>query len=206
MHGDLCACRLCRSSNLSLSEIIETQDYSLAAAARPALGEAAVAFTVILAMLATAGGIIASVFAVSRMLAMLTEMKLVPHRHFHMPGSLQKHTLVYTIVFGLVLTAFFDLSRIAALGIILYLVMDIAIHWGVLRHLKESVSANPIILVIAILLDAIVLLGFIWVKATSDPLVLMVAGGVMAIILLGEWMFLAKRGTSDDSEHSHHAH
>ena len=77
MHGDLCACRLCRSSNLSLSEIIETQDYSLAAAARPALGEAAVAFTVILAMLATAGGIIASVFAVSRMLAMLTEMKLV---------------------------------------------------------------------------------------------------------------------------------
>lgn len=94
------------ASNLSLPEIIETQDYSLAAAARPALGEAAVAFTVILAMLATAGGIIASVFAVSRMLAMLTEMKLVPHRHFHMPGSVQKHTLVYTIVFGLVLTAF----------------------------------------------------------------------------------------------------
>ncbi|MEA2117552.1 APC family permease [Halovibrio sp. HP20-50] len=194
------------SSNLSLPEIIETQDYSLAAAARPALGEAAVAFTVILAMLATAGGIIASVFAVSRMLAMLTEMKLVPHRHFHMPGSLQKHTLVYTIVFGLVLTAFFDLSRIAALGIILYLIMDIAIHWGVLRHLKESVSANPIILVIAILLDAIVLLGFIWVKATSDPLVLLVAGVVMAIILLGEWMFLAKRGTSKDSEHPHHTH
>ncbi|MGY2464606.1 hypothetical protein [Vreelandella sulfidaeris] len=41
---------------------------------------------------------------------------------------------------------------------------------------------------------------------TSDPFVLMIAGVVMAIILLGEWMFLAKRGTSDDSEHSHHAH
>tara|TARA_R110002124_G_scaffold199205_2_gene366042 strand:+ start:416 stop:1432 length:1017 start_codon:yes stop_codon:yes gene_type:complete len=82
------------ASNLSLTEIIETQDYSLAAAARPALGETAVWFTVILAMLATAGGIIASIFAVSRMLAMLTEMKLVPHRHFHMPGSIQKHTLV----------------------------------------------------------------------------------------------------------------
>lgn len=116
--------------NLSLSEIIETKDYSLAAAARPALGEAAVWFTVILAMLATAGGIIASIFAVSRMLAMLTEMELVPHRHFHMPGSIQKHTLVYTVVLGLVLTAFFDLSRIAALGIIFYLIMDIAVHWG----------------------------------------------------------------------------
>ncbi|NYT73906.1 APC family permease [Halomonas sp. QX-2] len=191
------------ASNLSLPEIIETQDYSLAAAARPALGEAAVAFTVVLAMLATAGGIIASVFAVSRMLAMLTGMKLVPHRHFHMPGSVQKHTLVYTIVFGLVLTAFFDLSRIAALGIIFYLIMDIAIHWGVLRHLKESVGANPVIPSIAILLDAIVLIGFVWVKATSDPLVLIVASVVMATLLLGEWVFLSKRDTSNDSDHSH---
>lgn len=190
------------ASNLSLPEIIETQDYSLAAAARPALGEAAVAFTVILAMLATAGGIIASVFAVSRMLAMLTEMKLVPHRHFHMPGSVQKHTLVYTIVFGLVLTAFFDLSRIAALGIIFYLIMDMAIHWGVLRHLKDRVGANPVIPSIAILLDAVVLIGFLWVKAISDPMVLIVAGVVMATLLLGEWIFLSKRDASNDSEHS----
>lgn len=29
---------------------------------------------------------------------MLTEMKLVPHSHFGMPGSIQKHTLVYTVV------------------------------------------------------------------------------------------------------------
>jgi len=191
--------------NLSLSEIIETKDYSLAAAARPALGEAAVWFTVILAMLATAGGIIASIFAVSRMLAMLTEMELVPHRHFHMPGSIQKHTLVYTVVLGLVLTAFFDLSRIAALGIIFYLIMDIAVHWGVLRHLRKEVGANPIVLVIAILLDAVVLAGFLWVKATTDPLVLIVATIVMAAILIAEGLFLSRNGasSSNDNTHSH---
>ena len=191
--------------NLSLSEIIETKDYSLAAAARPALGEAAVWFTVILAMLATAGGIIASIFAVSRMLAMLTEMELVPHRHFHMPGSIQKHTLVYTVVLGLVLTAFFDLSRIAALGIIFYLIMDIAVHWGVLRHLRKEVGANPIVLVIAILLDAVVLAGFLWVKATTDPLVLIVATIVMAAILIAERLFLSRNGasSSNDNTHSH---
>lgn len=84
------------ASNLSLSEIIETRDYSLAAAARPALGEYGVRFTVVIAMLATAGGIIASIFAVSRMLAMLTEMKLVPHSHFGMPGSIQNaYTCIY---------------------------------------------------------------------------------------------------------------
>ena len=191
--------------NLSLSEIIETKDYSLAAAARPALGEAAVWFTVILAMLATAGGIIASIFAVSRMLAMLTEMELVPHRHLHMPGSIQKHTLVYTVVLGLVLTAFFDLSRIAALGITFYLIMDIAVHWGVLRHLRKEVGANPIVLVIAILLDAVVLAGFLWVKATTDPLVLIVATIVMAAILIAEGLFLSRNGasSSNDNTHSH---
>lgn len=193
------------ASNLSLSEIIETKDYSLAAAARPALGEAAVWFTVILAMLATAGGIIASIFAVSRMLAMLTEMKLVPHRHFHMPGSIQKHTLVYTVVLGLILTAFFDLSRIAALGIIFYLIMDIGIHWGVLRHLRNEVGASATVLVIAILLDVAVLAGFLWVKATTDYLVLIVALVVMVAILIVERLFISRKGVSslDDRTHSH---
>lgn len=191
------------SSNLSLEEIIETRNYSLAAAARPALGEYAVWFTVILAMLATSGGIIASVFAVSRMLAMMTEMKLVPHRHFHMPGSIQKHTLVYTIVLGLFLTAFFDLSRIAALGIIFYLIMDIAVHWGVLRHLRKEVKANPMILVMAIVLDLIVLGGFLWVKIASDPLVLIVAVAVMAAILITEFFFLRTRPSQGQPEHKH---
>lgn len=191
------------SSNLSLEEIIATRNYSLAAAARPALGEYAVWFTVVLAMLATAGGIIASIFAVSRMLAMLTEMKLVPHRHFHMPGSIQKHTLAYTVALGLVLTAFFDLSRIAALGIIFYLVMDIAIHWGVLRHLRKEVEARPAIPIIAITLDVIIIGGFLWVKVASDPLVLVVAAAIMAAILITEYFFLKSRPSASDPEHAH---
>lgn len=191
------------ASNLSLQEIIETRNYSLAAAARPALGEYAVWFTVVLAMLATAGGIIASIFAVSRMLAMMTEMRLVPHRHFHMPGSIQKHTLVYTVVLGLVLTAFFDLSRIAALGIIFYLIMDIAVHWGVLRHLRQELDIQPAILALAIVLDLVVLGSFLWEKLWSDGLVLIVAALVMGAILIVEFLFLRSRDSSASSEHAH---
>ena len=141
-------------------------------------------------MLATAGGIIASIFAVSRMLAMLTEMKLVPHSHFGMPGSIQKHTLVYTVVLGLLLTMFFDLTRIAALGIIFYLVMDIAVHWGILRYLRHEISARLGFLIAAIILDLIVLAGFVWIKIFSDPLVVGVAGAVMLAILIMEALFL----------------
>lgn len=181
------------ASNLSLSDIIATQDYSLAAAAKPALGDYGLWFTVILAMLATVGGVIASIFAVSRMLAMLTEMKLVPHSHFKMPGSIQKHTLVYTVVLGLILTIFFDLSRIAALGIIFYLIMDIAVHWGILRYLRQDINANLLILVTAILLDLLVLSGFLWVKIMTDPIVVGVAIISMAIIAVVETLFLRNK-------------
>ena len=80
---------------------------------------------------------------------MLTDMKLVPHSHFGMPGSIQKHTLVYTIVAAMVLTVFFDLGRIASLGAIFYIVMDIAAHWGILHRLRREIGANAAILVTA---------------------------------------------------------
>ncbi|MEC8859410.1 MAG: APC family permease [Pseudomonadota bacterium] len=196
------------ASNLSLAEIIETRDYSLAAAARPALGEYGVWFTVAIAMMATAGGILASVFAVSRMLAMLTEMKLVPHRHFGMPGSIQKHTLVYTVVLGLILTAFFDMSRIAALGIMFYLIMDIAIHWGVLRYLREDINANAWVPVVAIMLDLLALGGFVWVKLNTDPFVIGVAVVAMIVIAVAEQIFLKRTSEARDAgvDESHKGH
>lgn len=91
------------AGNLSLGEIVGARDFVLAEAARPAFGDWGLWFTVALAMVATVSGVIASVFAVSRVLAMLTEMGLVPHRHFGMPGNIQTHTLVYTIVIAMVL-------------------------------------------------------------------------------------------------------
>jgi amino acid transporter len=196
------------ASNLSLAEIIETRDYSLAAAARPALGEYGVWVTVAIAMMATAGGILASIFAVSRMLAMLTEMKLVPHSHFGMSGSIQKHTLVYTVVLGLALTAFFDLSRIAALGIVFYLIMDIAIHWGVIRYLREDIEARAWVPATAIFLDLLALGGFVWVKLNSDPFVIGVAIVTMIIIAIAEQIFLKSsaraRQTGEENSHAHH--
>ncbi|PVY78141.1 amino acid/polyamine/organocation transporter (APC superfamily) [Tamilnaduibacter salinus] len=194
------------ASNLSLPEIIETRNYSLAAAAGPALGQYGVWFTVAIAMMATAGGILASIFAVSRMLAMLTEMKLVPHSHFGMPGSIQKHTLVYTVVLGLILTAFFDLSRIAALGIVFYLIMDIAIHWGVLRYLRTDVGARVWVPVAAILLDALALSGFVWVKLHTDPFVIVLAVLTMIVIAGVEHVFLKRSALNDTQDNHGHRH
>ena len=184
------AVALAVGGNLGLAAIIQTQDYALAEAARPAFGSFGLQFTVVLAIIATVSGVIASVFAVSRMLAMLTDMELVPHRHFKMPGSVQDHTLVYTIVLAILLTVFFDLSRIAALGAIFYLVMDIAVQWGVFRHLRKEINAHPAILLTALILDAVILGALLVSKASSDPLILVISAAGIAIIFAGEKLFL----------------
>ena len=178
------------AANLSLDEIIKAKDYALAEAARPAFGEYGLWFTVILAIVATVSGVIASIFASSRMLAMLTDMKLVPHRHFGMPGTIQNHTLLYTVMFAMFLTIFFDLSRIASLGAIFYLLMDIAVHWGVLKHLRKKIKANATILIMAIIFDIIVLGAFLAVKASTDLMVIYAAVIGIALVFIGERFFL----------------
>lgn len=178
-------------STLSIEDIVAAKDYALAEAARPALGTYGVWFTVAIAIIATASGLLASIFAVSRMLAMLTDMDIIPHRHFGMPGDIQKHTLVYTVIAAGVLAAFFDLSRIASLGAIFYLVMDIIIHWGVLRHMREDVGANPLILIGAISLDAAALAAFLILKAQSDPLIIVIAFVGMVVVFGFEKFYLS---------------
>jgi amino acid transporter len=179
------------NANLSISEIVKTKDYSLAEAAKPAFGNYGLYFTVGIAIVATISGIIASIFAVSRMTAMLTDMKLIPHSHFGMSGSVQKHMLIYVIVIAITLTIFFDLSRIASIGAIFYLVMDMIVHWGVFKHLRKEVKANGLFLITALVLDFIVLIAFLWVKARSDIFVVIVSAIGIALIFAGEKWFLS---------------
>jgi len=178
------------AANLSLPEIITAKNFALAEAARPAFGDFGLWFTVLLAIVATVSGVIASAFAVSRMLAMLTDMSLVPHRHFGLPGNVQTHTLVYTIVVAIFLTIFFDLSRIASLGVIFYIVMDIVVQWGVLRYLRKEIKANSFVLVTAIVMDVVVLGAFLMIKAQTDMLVLYVSVAAIALVFAGERLFL----------------
>lgn len=185
------------AGNLSLAQVIAAEDFSLAEAARPALGDVGVWFTVALAIVATTSGVMASIFAASRMLGMLSHMKQVPHRHFRMPGTVRMHTTVYTVAFAMILAATLDLSRIAALGAIYYLIMDIAIHWGLLRRLRKRVTFNPAVVVTAIIMDVVVLAAFVSVTAATDPLSIYVAAAGIVLLVVAERLFMRSH-TGDD--------
>ncbi|WP_341224787.1 APC family permease [uncultured Arcticibacterium sp.] len=190
------------SANLTIPEIIAAKDFSLAEASKPTFGQYGLWFTVAIAIVATISGVIASIFAVSRMTAMLTEAQLIPHKHFGMPGSLQKHMLVYIVVIAITLTAFFDLSRIASLGAIFYLTMDIILQWGVLKNLRKEINANVPIIIAAISFDLIVLGAFIWIKVSSDLFVVLITGVIMLLIFAGEKWFLQNSQTQKNIKQS----
>ncbi|WP_297779452.1 APC family permease [uncultured Roseovarius sp.] len=190
-------------SSLPLDRIVAAKDHALAEAAQPSLGQTGFYLTVALALVATASGLIASVFAVSRMLAMLTDMKMIPHSHFGMPGTIKDHTLVYTVVIAGFLTVFFDLSRIASLGAFFYLVMDMIIHFGVFLHLREEISARGWVLLTVIALDAVVLAAFAAMKWQSDPLIVVVGIVGMALVFLFVRLFL-ERNSVGEGAHANH--
>ena len=186
-------------SSLTISEIVAARDYSLAAAARPALGELGFWFTIVIAIAATTSGVIASVFAVSRMLTMLAEMKMIPHSHFGMKGGIRSHMLVYTVVIAGTLAVLFDLSRIASLGAFFYLVMDILVHWGIYRHLRDEIGARSSVLLAAIAADGVVLAAFAWIKLQSDPLIVGIAVILITAVFALEALFLRRTGAPGDN-------
>jgi len=182
------ALALAVAGGLSIPEIIAAKDYALAAAARPVFGEWGSWITIGIAIIATVSGVIASVFSSSRLLAMLSNMKQVPS--LTKLGSLKNPALIFTVSLAILLTILFDLTRIASIGAIFYLVMDIAIHWGLIRYLRKEVDFKPIIPVIAILLDVAVLSAFIYIKYLNDSFILIVAAIGIALIILAERLFM----------------
>ncbi len=126
------------------------------------------------------------------MLAMLTEMRMIPHRHFGMPGNIQRHTLVYTVVIASILAIFFDLGRIASLGAFFYLVMDMTVHWGVFRFRRKKVGAAGAVILAALAFDAVVLSAFTAMKLQSDPAIVLIAGLAIAAVFAFERLYLSR--------------
>ncbi len=187
------------AGSLSIDKIIAAKDYALAAAAEPVFGSWGVTLTIILAIIATVSGVIASVYSASRMLGMLSGMKQIPN--LNKMGNFKNPALIFTVALAILLTILFDLTRIASIGAIFYLIMDITIHWGLFKYLKKEVQFNPIIPLIAIVLDLAILMAFIYMKYLKDPFVLFVAGIGLFLIIVAERLFMKSHTDSDGNMH-----
>lgn len=169
-------------SSIGATGAVKARDYALAAAAEPFFGEWGIGITVAIAVVATLSGLLASLYSVSRLYGMLQEMRQAPS----LPKRVPQQPLIITAGLAILATAFLDLSQIASMGAFLYLAMDIAVQWGVIRHLQKKIHAKPWAPIVTILLNLAILIPFTILKAQDDLLTVIIAVVVAAAIFAAQ--------------------
>ncbi|WP_396642921.1 APC family permease [Microbacterium sp.] len=180
------------ASSIGAEGAADARDYALAQAAEPLFGSWGVGITVAIAVVATVSGLLASLYSVSRLYAMLQVMRQAPA----LPAKVHHQPLIITAGLAIVTTAFLDLTQIASMGALLYLTMDIAVQWGVIRHLREKIHAVRWLPVLTIVLDLAILIPFTILKIQDDPLTVVVAASVAAAIFIGQVVAVKARERS----------
>ncbi|MBH0116735.1 APC family permease [Salinibacterium sp. NG253] len=169
-------------SSIGASGAVDARNYALAQAAEPFFGAWGVGITVVIAVVATLSGLLASLYSVSRLYGMLQEMKQAPS----LPKSVPHQPMVITAGLAILVTVFLDLSQIASMGVFLYLTMDMAVQWGVIRRLRAKIEARIWLPVLTIVLDLAILIPFAVLKVQSDLFTVIVAAVVAAAIVAAQ--------------------
>jgi len=170
------------SSSIGASGAVDARNYALAQAAEPFFGAWGVGITVAIAVVATLSGLLASLYSVSRLYGMLQEMKQAPS----LPKSVPHQPMIITAGLAILVTVFLDLSQIASMGVFLYLTMDMAVQWGVIRRLRAKIEARIWLPVLTIVLDLAILIPFAVLKVQSDLFTVIVAAVVAAAIVAAQ--------------------
>jgi amino acid transporter len=193
--------------NLGLGEISDARDFALAQAAQPVFGSVGFKLVAGLAVIATVTSVMASMYSTSRMLKMMSDMDEIPTidervtAGRHLPFG--NPSLLVTTAVAILLTVAFDLSRIAALGAFAYLTLDMVIHYGHLRHLRDQTGARPAPLVAAIVVDAIVFAGFFVYRIRTDLVVIASFVGFAVVVAGGETLYMRRFSDADGTMKDH---
>ena len=135
--------------NLSLDKIIQSKDYALAEAAKPALGLWGFKIIAATALLATASAINATLYAVTQISYTLAKEGNLPKVYeYHVFHNTQG--LVISALFIVPMVIFLDLSQIASIAAIAVLLIQGFTHTGHLFKYKET-GANILLLIAAVL-------------------------------------------------------
>ena len=178
---------------LTVDEVTGYGETAIAEAARPALGDAGFVMMAIAALLATASSVNAVLYASAGMTTQLAAAGLFPP-FFGSGSRLGAHAgLIITGILVLVIANLVDLSAIASVGsacsLIIFLLVGIAGY-----RLRAETGAQPIVVIGAIAVTAIVLAFFAVDTLRNEPATFT---AIVAITLLSILLdFLWKRSRS----------
>ncbi len=135
--------------NLDVNQVIQARDFALAQAANPVFGATGFTIVAIAALISTASSINANLYAVTNVTYQLAKDGELPGE-FGEPIGHSREGLVISGGLIILMTDFFPLSEIAAVGSIAILIVHLIVHLGHFKVRNET-GASPLILLLAIL-------------------------------------------------------
>ena len=180
--------------NLTASEIADAEEYVLAVAAKPSLGEAGQVLVGIAALLATSSAINATSFGSSRMMAEMATEKMMPRafsfrdRRANVPWV----AVMTMTAFGVVFTAFNSLDTIAAFSSLTFLIVSIGVSVANLRLRARTHSKAWLVVLGMTLMSAtvVMLVIHLWDQKRTT---LMWVLGIYAAVFITEYLFSQRR-------------
>jgi amino acid transporter len=132
------------TGNLTNDQIAAAQDYALAEAARPFLGEFGFRLIAVAALFSTASAINATLFGSANVCYMIAKEGELPIGLSRSEWKLLTGGLLLTAALVILVTLAFDLSGIAMMGSAAFLLVYAVVNAGHLRVLTQT-GANPVI-------------------------------------------------------------
>lgn len=154
--------------SLSFSQILSAEDYALAMAAKPFLGEAGFTLIAIAAVLSTASAINATLYGTSRVSYVIAKEGELPKQLEKKVWNRPIEGLLLTSLLTLCVANFFDLSSISTMGSAGFLMIFAAVNGANLRLSKETVSSKWIPFT-GLLLCLVALTILVWHTIESSP-------------------------------------
>ncbi|MCB0638206.1 MAG: amino acid permease [Lewinella sp.] len=184
--------------SLPFDAIAKAEDYVLAEAARPMLGQAGFTIITIAAMMSTFSAINASLYGGSRVSFEIAEDDELPH---HLTSKLwnQPIGLLITALATLVLANLLELESISTAGSVGFLLVFAVVNYVGFR-LADDIKGNKLLPLSGFVLCTVALLVMIGQQYSSSPTGVITAGAIIALCFAAEWVYKRMQSQSETTE------
>lgn len=176
------------AGTLSAEQVQKAQDFALAAAAKPSLGQAGFTMVAVAAVLATFSAINATLYGSARLAASIAAEDELPEfleiRVWHQPIV----GLIVTALAAVVLANTIDLASISTMGSAGFLLIFAAVNAASAKNASE-VGSKAWISWSGTFLCLAALTSLLWHTYTQDPTQLWYFVGMLALATLMEWLY-----------------
>ncbi|HUO74749.1 MAG TPA: APC family permease [Solirubrobacteraceae bacterium] len=186
---------------LTVTQVIGYGETAIAEAARPTLGDAGFTVMAVAALLSTAGATNATLYASGNLTGMLAELHLFP-AFFGSGSRLGRHAgLLITAAIVLVVANLVDLSAIASVGSAVALMIFVLVGVAGWRR-RADTGSNPVIVLLAIAVTAIVLVFFAVNTLQTEPWTFIAIIALTVLSFALDAAVRRGRGSAGDAAHA----